>query len=174
MVAHDPPTDIDPEARRLIRCKVRKLIRLRCIHAQDRHDVEQDLVVHLQDRQRRFDPQRGDWSAFVQRVLTHCVANLLRRRYAAKRDPRRLRSLRGGIDCIPDPKQDPEDRDRELDMAEALAQLPPEGRDLAQRLLEEVSLSEVAQQRRVPRTTLQTEKRRLLLRLAQSGLRGYL
>jgi hypothetical protein len=60
-----------------------------------------------------------------------------------------------------------------MDLAEALARLPAELRDLAEQLRDR-PLAAIARERGVPRSTLNEVRQRLRRRLEKAGLRDYL
>src|SRR5262249_40954494 len=94
LVPHDDnPKDIDSVAKEIIRRKASYLKRKGGFSSSDLPDLEQELSQHLVKRMPTYDPRKADWEKFVSAVVTAWGANCLRDRYAAKRDPRRLRSL---------------------------------------------------------------------------------
>lgn len=156
-------------------------------------DLEQDLSLHLLKRMPTFDPRKSDWPIFVAVVLTAWGVNLLRSRYAAKRDYRRVGPLHQRVhtdegraelgQTFCQQKQDirqgrsarchAERVDLTQDVAEVLARLPDDQRELAEQLKHH-SLAEVARRRDVPRSTLQTRVRQLREVFDRAGLREYL
>jgi RNA polymerase sigma-70 factor (ECF subfamily) len=185
---------IDPSVRDLIRRKARRLARRRGSTHQDREDIEQDLVLDLLERLPAFDPDKADRDVFVRMVVSHAVADLLRRTRARKRDDRSVASLGAPLadegDGPPDlaaavgrperdarlgrrPRDDAEQAQLALDLAEVVARLPPALRDLAERLKTR-SVSEVARDLGIPRTTLRDRLRVIGGRLERAGLRDYL
>ncbi|HEY7158949.1 MAG TPA: hypothetical protein VH575_33700 [Gemmataceae bacterium] len=190
---HDKPADIDPVAQDIIRRKAKKLKRLGGFSSSDSVDLEQDLTLHLLQRLPIFDPRRAGWPVFVITVLTTGGANLLRARFAAQRDFRRVGSLHqrvraddgraelGQTLCQQQqdarqgryPRGEAEGVGLVLDVAEVLARLPHDQRELAEQL-KHYSLAEVARRLQVPRSTLQTRVRQLREIFDHAGLRDYL
>jgi RNA polymerase sigma-70 factor, ECF subfamily len=188
-VPHDEPPQIDPFTRDLIRRKARRLARRPGFRPQDCQDLEQELVTRLLGRLGTFDPGR---EALVTTIVKRCAANILRDRLAAKRDDRGTTSLHdpAGGDTPEDlastlgpdehaarlgrtPRTDEETVQLALDVAEVVARLPPDLRDLAERLMTQ-SVSQIAHDSGTPRTTLNDRVSRLRQRFEQAGLRGYL
>src|SRR5262249_27307666 len=153
-----------------IRRKARRLARLPAFSDRGPEDLEQELTLALLRRKAAFDPARGTPRAFAGTVVSRAAANLLRRHPPQNRDPRRetprpalpatrdegLRPLAQGLG------QDAHDRrlgrqarggegprDLAWDVAELLARLPPDERDLAERL-KGGGLSDAARQLGVP------------------------
>ena len=90
----DNPIDpTDPFVSDLIRRTAARLGRRGQIPLQERHDIEQDLALHLVTRLRAFETRGGYPRAFVHTLVNRRVANILRARHAAKRDDRRVTSL---------------------------------------------------------------------------------
>jgi len=148
------------------------------------------LLKHLA----AFDPEQGHPNVFVKTVVERYAANLLRNSRAEKRDRRRICSLSMIVDyddngpveleeTITDREldsrlgrasKDPhESSDLAMDVSEVLAGLPPELRDLCERL-KHASVSDVARELNVPRTTLYESIRKLRKHFADVGLKGYL
>jgi DNA-directed RNA polymerase specialized sigma24 family protein len=194
MSSNKPQADIDPLAYDLIRRKARSLVRRGGLSRTERDDVEQDLILCFLQRRSLFDPAKGSYGRFVSTVLKGCAANILRARCAAKRDPRRTRSLQGRVrgeggastelgENISQQERDAkrglvagsaeEDVQRQLDVAAVLAALPAELRDLALRLMTS-TITKVAQELGVRRTTLYTPVRKLRRHFENAGLRPFL
>jgi RNA polymerase sigma-70 factor (ECF subfamily) len=169
---------IDPAVRELIRRKAGQLIGRAGLTPQDRDDLEQKLVLHL--LRRLPDGARAYPEALVLAVLFRYAANILRAGRAAKRDSRRARPLGGSGDVPaggdrrrPAVRTDEEWAELASDVADVLAGLPPDDRDLAERLMRQ-SKAAAARGLGVPRTTLYVALRRLRARFERAGLRGYL
>jgi DNA-directed RNA polymerase specialized sigma24 family protein len=117
----------------------------------------------------------------------------LRDRFAAKRDFRRVGSLHQSVhtdegqaelgQTVSQEEQDArqgrsarsktEQTELALDMAEMIARLPEDKQELA-RLLPHHSVTEIARQQGVPRSTLQGRIRQLRQLFDRAGLREYL
>jgi DNA-directed RNA polymerase specialized sigma24 family protein len=128
----DPDNPIDPTIAAIVRRKACRLVGRAGLQAQDREDIEQQLVVHILEQLDRFDPARGEWPAFVQRLVERFGRNLVRSLRAAKRRGPPLAPL-------PDegPGRDPAATAAALDLAAALAKLPEDLRAVAELLTTE-------------------------------------
>jgi RNA polymerase sigma-70 factor (ECF subfamily) len=178
----------------IVKRKVRQIIGRAGFTKQDRQDLEQELIARLLHSLRSFDPKQAHRKAFVTAVVERDVANILRDKQAEKRDHRRIGSLHVMIEVTEEGPTELADTigDREFnarrcrdprsaedlaqlasDLAEVVAALPDELRDLAERLKTE-SISAIAREVGVPRTTLNDTVRRLRQRFEQAGLRDYL
>lgn len=80
--------EIDPFAARLIRRKARELSRHTGFNPSDREDIEQDLLLVLLKRSRRFNPRIAHYNAFVTTVVERYAATLIGHRTADMRAPR--------------------------------------------------------------------------------------
>jgi RNA polymerase sigma-70 factor, ECF subfamily len=192
-VAPDAPRPhIDPVVQALIRRKARRMIGRAGLTASDQPDLEQELVLHLL---RRLPAAAGQpqCRALVNTVLDRCLANILRDLLAQKRNPKRVGSLHQRVPTEEgqaelgqtisreeqdartgrQPRSDEERVDLQQDLAAALARLPPDLRELAERLQHQ-GVAEAARSTGVPRTTLYAGLRRLRQHFEQAGLRAYL
>lgn len=177
----------------LIHAKIRRLLGKSGLREQDRPDLEQEVWTRLWPRLPAYDPTRGQAHGFLATVIDRILANLLRDRLAAKRDVRRVSSLHqrvrtseGQAELGQTISQQEEDARRERsargateqmelrrDVAEVIACLPKAKQELAEQLKQH-TLSEIARQRGVPRSTLQAQVRQLRELFDQAGLRHYL
>jgi len=190
---HDVP-ELGPYAVQLIRCKARQLVGQAGFTADDLEDIEQDLRLHLFEQLSKYDPARGAFSTFVDRVVDHKAADILDAQFAACRDCRiyvgsiddTLRLREGGevpiIDLdledaihvqrgIGDPSPQAE-AELKIDLERAMAALTPEQRDLCRRLLTS-SIAEISATTGVPRPTLYDRLRRIRVAFERAGLREY-
>jgi DNA-directed RNA polymerase specialized sigma24 family protein len=140
-----------------------------------------------------FDPNQAHRNKFITTVVERYVANILRDKRAGKRDHRRVSSLNVMIDVADEgpielgetigqreldaqrgryPRSDEELAQLVGDMADVMAKLPDELRDLAERLKTQ-TVSEIARDMGVPRTTLNESVRRLRRRFESAGLKDY-
>ncbi|HEY7312937.1 MAG TPA: hypothetical protein VH643_26470 [Gemmataceae bacterium] len=185
----DKPADIDPVAKDIIRRKARHLMRRGGFSRSDLPDLEQELSLHLLRRIQTFDAHQSDWEVFVGAVVTAWGANLLRNRYAAKRDYRRTRHLStatesaegqdtSGVmnrEAAQDARLgrqrlcDQEQRALELDVQEAVQRLPEDLRSVAEGL-QRLSKAELAREMGVPGTTLYESIKRIRWRFEKMGL----
>jgi len=127
-------------------------------------------------------------------VVERDVANILRDKKAEKRDHRRIGSLHVMIEVTDDgptelagtigerehnarrcrhPRSEDDLSQLASDLADVVAALPDELRDLAERLKTQ-SISEIAREVGIPRTTVNDTVRRLRQRFEHAGLREYL
>src|SRR5262249_11136503 len=79
------PAGIDPFVSALIRRQARQLVGRAGFHEQEREDIEQELFVRLWQRRLVIDPSRGLSHALLTTVVNNAIADLLRRRRAARR-----------------------------------------------------------------------------------------
>jgi DNA-directed RNA polymerase specialized sigma24 family protein len=179
-VPDDTPEPLDPAISDLIRRKSRQLARRAGMTEQDRDDIQQHLLVHLLEHLPGIGARRAYPEAVVLTVLFRWAANFLRARRAAKRDHRRTRPLGGSGDVpvggdrrSPAARGDDELADLAADVADVLADLPPEERELAELLMGQ-SKAGAARALGVPRTTLYAAIGRLRARFERAGLRAYL
>ena len=187
-----PREPVDPFARDLIRRKARRLVGRAGIKAQDRQDLEQELVAGLLRRLPDRVPCRPHDEALVTTAVEQIAANLLRRLQAAKRggSPASLstvvptadgpaeraaavggaeRDARRGVR----PRTDQDLADLAADVASVLAGLPAGRRAGAVRLMTG-TVAEAARDLGVPRTTLHEKVRRLRRPFERAGLKDYL
>jgi RNA polymerase sigma-70 factor (ECF subfamily) len=195
LVPHDDPTyaQLQEIAGPLIRAKVRQMIGKSGHYGQDYSDLEQETWTRLWPRLRVYDRRRGQPHGFLGTVIDRILINLLRDRLAAKRDVRQVISLHqsarteeGQAELGQTISQEEGDARQERsarsetetsalvqDVAEVIARLPEYQRQLAQQL-QHHSLAEIARQRGVPRSTLQSQVRKLRVVFDRAGLREYL
>jgi hypothetical protein len=162
-MGYQPPNDIDPAARELIRHKVRRIIGAYKSPATDRADLEQELALKAHVASVHYDPARASARTFYNCVLTRRCSNLLSASRAAKRNHRRYRPCESSLVY---------DRARHLelryDLYRALSPLPLELRIFAAHLTK-TSLAETA--RLMGLTRQQARERRLTLanHLSEAG-----
>lgn len=192
----DSPTEpiLDRFAERLIHRKARQLARVPGFSPSDREDIAQELRLKLLMHSAGYDPQQGHRHAFVTALVERHAANLLRAKRAEKRDHRSVRSL--SMQLADDAEEGPveltdaisprhldarlgrasreehELAELAMDVSEAIAGLPPELREVAQRLKTD-TLSQIARDLGVPRTTLSDRVRKLRRCFEQTGLGDY-
>lgn len=168
------PDDFDPTIRRMIAAKARRLVGRYGLQPQDRPDVEQELAARVIPRLEDYVPGRSTPAAFAAMVVAKAVANLLRDRRARKRTPPPRPGPPAPAEDVPDPRAEGDRRRRELadDVAAILADLPTELRALAERL-KAGTVSQVARQTGVPRTSLYRPVEELREVFERAGLRDY-
>jgi RNA polymerase sigma-70 factor (ECF subfamily) len=189
------PSTQDPFVRGLIRRKAAQIARRRGFTPSDRDDLEQELTLRLLQRWHSFDPGRSPAHAFIALVVRHAVANVLRHRHAACRDPGPVGSLQRLVPAdegdppptLADtvgaqahearsgrrPRSDEERSQLAADTAAVLDRLPADLGALAE-ALKTHSLAEVARAWGVARSTLQSPLQRLRQHWEQAGMRDYL
>jgi RNA polymerase sigma factor (sigma-70 family) len=74
---------------RLIRRKARAIARRRGFTESDVDDLMQKLWLHLLEREHLYDPSRSSFATFADRVIRNKIRDILRARYASRRDPQR-------------------------------------------------------------------------------------
>jgi RNA polymerase sigma-70 factor (ECF subfamily) len=160
----------------------------------DREDIEQELRLQVLQATPQFDPQVGDWTAFLKTVIERAAAKLWQHSLAEMRHPDRSESLQQlvrGEDGFLTEKantllEDAHTRrlgttarssqhhfEMTQDVAAVLASLPDELRDLCERLQHQ-SVGEIARETGMPRTTLRDAIKRLRAVFEQAGLHEYL
>lgn len=176
---HEPP-HLDRFVWGIIRRKVRGLMGRCGFTKQDREDLKQELVLRLLQAMPSFDPNQGHWNVFVTTVIERAAGKIKRHRRAQKRQFDKECSLEALLEetdeeqteilqqTEPEVRRELAARDLQIDMAEFLATLPDDLRDLAERL-QWKCLSEVARELRLPRTTLQRRFDRLRQRFLEAG-----
>ena len=178
----------------IIKKKVRQIIGRAGYTRQDQEDLEQELLTRLLQSLKSFDPKQAHRKCFVTAVVERDVANILRDAKAEKRDHRRIGSLHVMIEVTDDgptelagtigerehnarrcrhPRSEDDLAQLATDLADVVAAIPDELRDLAERLKTQ-SIAAIAREVGVPRTTLNDSVRHLRQRFEQAGLRDYL
>jgi DNA-directed RNA polymerase specialized sigma24 family protein len=160
---------------------------------QDREELEQQFYLKLVPHLHQADPDSPTWKALVAVTVRRYVANLIRNNLAAKRDYRRGRSLHSVVDANGQPSDltdriracdIPSHRSRSvrdsqdamelvLDVAQCLNELDPIDLELCERL-KHGSISQVAREMEIPRTTINAWVAKLRRRFERRGLRKYL
>lgn len=190
MAARNRFAGVEEYAATVVRLTAHALVRRGGLPEQDREDVEQELMLDLLRRLPRFDPERATYRTFVARVVAHGAARLLAARRSENSNGRRAAlSLH---DEVPDGdgetverwetldeetgrrraggRADAESvRDLRLDVAEVLAALPPEMRELCEELLHD-SVRKVARSTGTSHSTLLRRMRPIRARFEAAGL----
>lgn len=161
----------------------------------DVEDVQHDLAEDVLRRLPKFDGDRAGARTFVCRIINNQIANILKSHNAASRgngctpdslddwvrdesggwtrrsatiDQSRLRAHRGVV-----PRGDRERRELELDVAEALATLPPEQRTLSLKLRVQTP-SEVCRATGLSRSAVYKRIAAIRVAFVAAGLHHYL
>ncbi|GIW90020.1 MAG: hypothetical protein KatS3mg109_0452 [Pirellulaceae bacterium] len=178
MAHDDSQKKLDRFARGIIRRKVNQLIGRAGFTSQDCEDLEQELIVRLLQSLPLFDPAQSHRNVFVTTVVERAAAMILRERRAKKRGNGVVLSLdqeeAGDATEPADPhRSHVEQVDLATDLAEVLDKLPEDLRNLAEQLKYR-SLSQVARDMAVARSTLQRQVQRLRQYFEKTDLRIFL
>ncbi|MEX0716604.1 MAG: hypothetical protein WD066_08455 [Planctomycetaceae bacterium] len=144
---------------KMIRQKAKQLIGHFGFTKSDRNDLEQELKLAVLERADQFDPAVANWDAFVTMIVDHAIVTLIVERWAEKREFRHeVASL---STLVPDPDGEmveistqigeqhlervtetswphhAEEYHLEHDLEVALSRMPPDLRDLCERLKRE-------------------------------------
>jgi RNA polymerase sigma factor (sigma-70 family) len=193
MVQRESDPELDVWVARLVRKTVRSLLRSPAFSAADREDLEQELTLEVLRRLPRFDPQRGRRESFLARVVESRARTLLRRRSAPCRDWRRRASLdeltkdqdgrrvevwrtldadlcraRRGIGV----EDGAEGIDLRIDVATAMASLPPDLRRLCAALIRG-SARDASRSSGTPRGAVRGKVARIRAHFERCGLGDY-
>lgn len=152
----------------IIRRKAREIVRRSGLAGQDHDDLVQELALRLLQSLPTFDPNKAHFKTFVTTVVERSAAKVLRHHKAQKRSHGSVASLEQLIEDNgeEEPAELAVDRQRQqqldlhLDVQELLAGLPADLQDLAGRLQEQ-TLTEIAREGRVARSTLQRRRDKL-------------
>ena len=180
---------------RLVRRKARELVRHVRFIPSDREDIEQDLLLALLKRLRKFNPSIAHYNAFATTVVERCAATMIEHRAAERRAPRQSNgSLHVAVDdgtgncvellaTIVDGQQKrhasqlscgvEESSDLASDVADVIADLPPRLREICEQLKHDTP-AEVARNLRVGRATIYERINRIRARFEKAGLHEYL
>jgi len=167
--------NIDEFTQRLIKHKARELVGNAGFTWSDLEDLQQELMLDLLGRLRKYNPERAKRSMFIASVVNHKIAALLESRTAKARDPKRCKqSLNEMVEdedgCLVQRAEtvDLEDylqrtgrlsrpleqvRDLKIDLAEVAEFFPPELRSLLEQL-KTYSVTDISRQTGVPRGTI--------------------
>lgn len=176
------------------RYKARQLIGTNGFSADDLDDVQQELLVDVIQRMPKYDGDRAAVKTFICRLMDHRIADLIRRRHAAHRDPQRnacslddwVRDetgawVRRGVTYCDDRahahtgqvRRNPQDdTELALDTADVVAGLPDALRDLCTRLQSQ-TVTQVAHETSVARTGLYDRIGEVRSQFSVSGLHAY-
>ena len=187
-------SDAQTLATRLIRRKARQIAARDNFTPSDKDDIAQDLWLHLIERIDKFDAEKGTIFAFIVTVVERKAASILRHQAAAKRDVCRCSSLNLSIRANDGTRVElastitedaPNARlgkrtlhpqrgvEMVIDVTEFVETLPAELKELCERLRSR-TLSEIARETGVPRSTLYERIKKLREYFEEAGLREYL
>ena len=178
------PDATSTQVERVVRYQAGQLVHRGVFPRADREDVEQELRLHVLRCAAAFDPSRGTWATFVDRVVTSRAASLAVRQRAVRRDTRRLVFAEDvAAACTEDafdrlPRYEPRVSDADAaelrrDIEVTLARLAPEDRRLCERLGCR-SVGETARLFSRSRSAVYAAIQRLRPTFEAAGLRDYL
>ena len=183
-------------AREVIRHKARQLIGKYGYTRDDYEDLQQEMTLDLLCRLGKYDPEKAGLTTFVARVVDRRISTLIRHQKQEKRDYRQQvcsldvpveNGTGEAFDMDEILSQDDFDQqvgrhdfpqcersDLKIDLAQAMAELPEDLRQLAVRL-QTKTVAEIARELGVPRTRLYDKGITRLRKLFEDkGLREYL
>lgn len=185
---------IDTFTRGFVRKAARQLAGKHGFRETDRGEIEQRLYLKLAARMDQADPDDPKWKAFVAKTVRRHVASMIRDNRAEKRDHRRTCSIHVIVGIEDDGpvtlaetlsececksrrgwafRSSEELADLAMDLAACIDELPdPRHREFCERL-KHASISQVARDMGIPRTTLNTWLRKLRKRFQDRGLEEY-
>jgi RNA polymerase sigma-70 factor (ECF subfamily) len=190
--AFDPHTDRYTQG--IIRRKVRQLVGRAGFRRQDQEALRQELLTRVVQSLPTYCPDRGHRKVFVTAVVERHVATMLRNKQSPKREHEGVISLSVRIETPEDgrcelgetigqaeldnrlglTRRSPHDLvDLALDMQSVIARLPEKWQDLLERRKTQ-SMTTIARDLRIPRTTLHEWMRHIRARFEEAGMRDYL
>jgi len=186
---------IDPFITALVHRKANQLVKQSGFDASEQMDLTQDLIASIMQSLKAFDESVGHKYPFILAVVDRHVCNLLRTKKSRKRTSGAIISLNVSIaledagpteliQTIGDREMDRRlGRDRllseeqlsdlRLDLARIIQDLPAAWQDLIERRKSQ-SVSEIARDLGIPRTTLNLWLLQIRERFAAAGLEEYL
>ncbi|TWU21815.1 sigma-70 family RNA polymerase sigma factor [Bythopirellula polymerisocia] len=192
------PTNFDPSkdrfTRGIIRKKAKQVVGIAGFTRQDIPDLVQDLYVRVLQSLPKFDPKIAHIKEFITTVVERSIASILRDKKRKKRDFGRVGSLSELIQdsescsteladtlslCDQDTRLGRHRRtaidqvELCLDMESVVSTLPSSWRKLVE-LRKTLTMSEVARELGVPRTTLNDWMKSIRLIFQDAGLHDYL
>lgn len=179
----------------LIRIKAYELAGRYGFSRSDREDIEQELALVVARRLKHFDPTKASRETFINRIVMHHVATMVRQQRAGKRDYRQCRQslndwvktqdekwmergetydqddyfLRMGIRA----RSGEELQDMAIDVRRAVEELEPRLQELCSHL-QRSTVTEVARRMRLPRWRLYEMMGEIREVFRRRGLRDYL
>ena len=181
-------------ARKQIEYHTRRMIGRYGFTRTDEEDIAQELSIYLLEQMKNFDPARSKPQTFIQRILKHRIVDLIRYQKAGQRHYRRNQYSLDEQITNADGKQiprsqtmdlqkspgwagralapTPEQQDLFIDLHEALKSLPPELRQLWERLKVQ-SVSEISRQDKVSRARIYQRRAKIKRILTPKGLAKY-
>ena len=194
MPSSPPPPIIQEYAVKVIRHQAQQLVGTAGFTADDRADLEQELLLDVLKRWPKYDARKGTPKTFVARIVVRRISTLLRHRTCAQRDHQcaggslnepltdRAGECRERGDLITQeeadlawgraPRQALQRALLRLDVAAVLAPLPAPLRRLGEHL-QVGSISDAARSLGRPRTTVHDQVKVLRDRFLAAGLEDY-
>ncbi|WP_437916009.1 RNA polymerase sigma factor [Sorangium sp. So ce302] len=124
------------------------------VRAQDIEDVAQEVLAGAYRALPRFDPSRGTVRSWLMGIATHQASNHFRRAHRRHERLRPFDDLAALPDVTPDSEQHAIARDRRCVLDKLLQEMPMERRCVfVAHELEEIDMSEIAQQLSIPLST---------------------
>jgi len=189
------PEAVGEYAVQLIKYKAKQLVGRVGFTESDREDLEQEMLLDLFRRLPKYNPKRAQRNTFIARVVEHKIATIIESQKAGMRDYRLCRcSLNdrfedeegGSVERMETINQEDylrrtgkssrptsELRDLSLDVYEAIKKLPPELRELCERL-DTDTVTEISRDTGIPRGTIYESIKKLRAIFEDAGLKDYL
>jgi len=177
-----------------VRKRARQLVGKHGFRETDREEIEQRLLLKLAGRLHTARPDDPKWKAYLATAASHGIASMIRDKQAEKRDHRKSSSIHAVVGADEDgpielsdtigpreanarlgiaPRSDAALAELGMDVADVMAGLPEDLRDLCLRL-KHGSVSQVAREMGVPRTTLAAAVARLRELFEKAGMHRHL
>jgi len=115
-------------------------------------DIEQELFAHILEKRPAFDPERASWPTFVDRILLTKTLDILASMRAAKRSSGPPTPI-DAVELVDPLTLDQKAADIRIDLARRTERLPHHQAELIC-ALRESTMTEIAQETGVPKTTL--------------------
>lgn len=188
------PNGIDPFTEGFVRKSARQLAGKFGFKRQDRDEIEQRLYLKLAKHLHAADPNDPKWKAFVATTVRRHIATMIRDNQAEKRDHRRVRSIHVTIGTADGPaelaatvsasdvpsrragerRSEQELTELRIDVTDGINSLGDEKQqDFCERAKQD-SISQVARDLDIPRTTVDAWRGKLRCRFEDRGLKEYL
>jgi RNA polymerase sigma-70 factor (ECF subfamily) len=185
---------IEEYAVKLIQHKAYQLVGNAGFTDSDREDIEQDLLMDLLSRLPDYDPELAERATFITRIVNRRVARILEKRSAWRRDYRLNEFSLNENDWEDDNSVERHEnigedeyllrtgkqelptndlRDLIIDVNRVLEILPPEFRDLCERLKTK-TVAEVSRETGIPRGTIYESIQKVRELFQEAGLKDYL
>lgn len=177
-----------------VRKRARQLVGKHGFRESDRDEIEQRLLLKLAKRLHKARSDDPRWKAYLKTAVSHGIASMIRDSQAEKRDHRRSCSIHTVVGKDDDgpielsdtigpreanarlgiaPRSDVALVELGMDITDIMAQLPEDLRDLCVRL-QRCSVSQIARDLGVPRTTVSAAVGRLRAHFEKAGMRRHL